>query len=96
MTIPKQLDIMGIPYVVEEVETVDRSSKRWGQINYEEQTIRLDKALATETKNQVFIHELVHAILANIGQDNWNNDETAVQSFAAALYHVLSTQAIFS
>ena len=86
---------MGIPYTVEEVDVVSRDGKDWGMIDYEKQTIRIDKALEQEKKGQVFVHELVHAILGNIGQYDWNDDETAVQSFAAALYQVSSTQNIF-
>ena len=96
MIIPRKIDVLGIPYAVEEVDVVSRDGKEWGLIDYEKQTIRIDRALAPEKKCQVFIHELVHAILGNIGQYEWNDDESAVQSFAAALYHVLSTQAIFS
>ncbi len=40
---------------------------------------------ADECKVNTFYHELVHAILTNIGQDELNNDHKFVCSFAALL-----------
>ncbi len=40
------------------------------------------------------MHELLHGALESIGLHEWNKDENAVQSLAAALYCIMSSQTI--
>lgn len=94
MKIPKQINILGLTYAVEEVEVVSKGELLLGQINYLEQTIRIDKSLSEDRKGQVFMHELLHGILEGLGMAELNENENALQSIAAAMYHILSGQAI--
>lgn len=95
-TIPDSINILGINYEVREVEVVSKETFLLGEIDYINQVIKLDKALADEKKCQILMHEILHGILESLGLDEINDDEKMVQSIAAALYHLFSSQTIFS
>lgn len=42
------------------------------------------------------MHEILHGIFESLGMAELRDDEKAVQSLATALYHLFSTQTIFS
>lgn len=92
--LPEKISILGLVYDVREVEVVDKSNPCYGEINYQDQVIKIDKGLTSERKGMVLMHEVLHGVLEAIGQNELNNDENAVQSIASALYHVLSSQTI--
>lgn len=96
MEILKKVDILGIPYEIKEVETIDKGTLIIGQINYLEQIILLDKSLPKEKKEQTLLHEILHGILSALGYDDINDDEHLVQSISSALYQVLRNQITFS
>ena len=94
MKLPKEVNILGLTYEVREVDIVDKMQPAYGEIDYEAQVIKIDISLSDERKGQVFMHELLHGILEALNYVSLNNDENAVQSISATLYHVLSGQAI--
>ncbi len=94
MQLPHSVNIMGITYQVSEVPVVSKTEDLLGEIDYTAQTIRIDAELSPEKKGQVFMHELLHGAMESVGLDDWNQNENAVQSLAAVLYHTLSAQTI--
>lgn len=92
----KEINILGVIYKVEEVDTVNKTDPRRGEINYLTNGIRIDKNMPKTLKNQVLMHEILHAIFDLLGFDNLAEDEEKVQSIATALHLVFSTQTIFS
>ncbi len=94
MTLPKSVNILGIDYEVVECETVDKFDPAFGQIDYANQTIKIDSTLTEQRKGVVFMHELLHGVFDGLGMRDFNENEGAVQSLAAALYCVLSSQPI--
>ncbi len=92
--LPKEVTVLGITYRVEEVEYISKEAFRIGEINYTEQVIKIDRSLSEQKKGQVFMHELIHAVLDELGMSDWSANEHAVQNLAAVLYHVFSSQAI--
>lgn len=90
------IDILGIPYEVIQTERVGRTEVLLGQIDFLTQTIRIDKSLPLERRQEVLIHEVLHGILEIIGLDEVL-DEQATQMLGIALYNLLkSNPAIFS
>ncbi len=94
MKLPEKINILGLTYAVMEVDVVDKMKPSNGEIDFQTQTIKIDKELSQEKKEQVFMHELLHGILESLGLDALNSDENVVQSISATLYHILSSQAI--
>lgn len=83
------INILGIPYKVEEVECVNKHEPCQGEIDFEQCEIRIDKSLPTDLKNQVLMHELIHGILELLGYKAENEDEQKVQGLATALHLLL-------
>ena len=91
-----KINILGIPYEVVEVDTIDKSIRTFGQIDYSNQIIKLEKGMGKQYREQTLLHEIVHGIFEGLGYDDLNADEEKVQGIASALYQVLSSQVIFS
>lgn len=87
MKLPKEIDIMGIIYEVEEVEVVNKMIPRNGEIDFQEQKIRLDKNLLDDRKMVTLLHEVIHGEMEALGFDELCDNENVVQSLAVALYH---------
>ena len=90
------MKILGIEYEVEEVEVVNKTEPRLGEINYITNKILIDRSLPKDKKNQVLMHEIIHAICDLLGYDELGSDEEKVQGLATALHLVFSEQIIFS
>lgn len=92
--LPEKVTILGLEYKVEEVEVVDRQEALWGEIDYENLSIRIDVGLSEARKQQTLLHEIMHGILEELGYSELNEDETAVRGIAAALYCILKSPTI--
>ena len=92
----RELNILGVIYTVEEVDTVNKTDPRKGEINYLTNEIRIDKNMPLSLKNQVLMHEILHATFDLLGFDELAEDEKKVQSIATALHQIFTSQTIFS
>lgn len=90
------VNILGIPYEIIEVDTINKGVRTFGEIDYSNQIIKLEKGMGKQYREQTILHEVVHGIFEGLGYDALNADEEKVQGIASALYQVLSSQAIFS
>jgi len=87
--IPNKVNVAGIEYEIEEVENViiDGSVNYAGSCSYVESKIQILKDLAPTKKEQVFIHELLHACFFEAGFGD--HDEDIVNRVGIVLYQVL-------
>lgn len=92
----REINILGIIYKVKEVDTVNKTNPRRGELNYLTNEILIDKNMPESLKEQVLMHEILHAVFDLLGFDKLAEDEKKVQSIATALHQVFSTQVIFS
>lgn len=92
----KKIDILGVVYTIEEVEVVNKAEPRRGEINFLTNEIRIDRNMPKCLKNQVLMHEVLHAVFDLLGLSELAEDEEKVQSIATALHQIFSTQTIFS
>lgn len=92
----RSIDILGVIFTVEEVEVVNKEEARKGQIDYLTNEIKIDKSMPQTLKEQVLMHEIMHAILDLLGFYELAQNENMVQSVATALHHVFKEQTIFS
>lgn len=86
MGIPESVDILGIPYevVIEEMEDGED-----GCISPKRQRITLREGLSDEKRAQVYLHEIVHGILDQLGYADLYEDERLVQGLAIGLHQAL-------
>jgi hypothetical protein len=68
--IPSKVKVAGVTYEVKEVEGLVSDHDLYGQVMYRNNIIKLDSTLHQELKEQVFVHELFHAIY--LKRDTWN------------------------
>ena len=85
----KNLKIMGSNYKIEEVEQIDKWQRLLGQIDYINQTIKIDKNIPEDLKMDTLIHEIIHGVLDKLGYVEINSDEQKVNGIANALFAVL-------
>lgn len=91
-----EINILGVIYTVKEVDTVNKTDPRRGEINFLTNEIRIDKNMPKSLKEQVLMHEILHAVFDLLGYEKLAVNEKKVQSIATALHHIFSTQTIFS
>ena len=77
----KEIDILGLTYTIEEREEYDK----YGQINHDKQIIVIDKGISDDRKEQTLLHEILHALLYQIGEPELSNNEDLIQRLAAVL-----------
>lgn len=92
----KVIDVLGVRYTIKEVDVVNASELRKGEINYLTNEIRINKGMPASLKNQVLMHEVLHATFDLLGLDELAESEEKVQSIATALHQIFSSQTIFS
>lgn len=63
MVIPEKIKILYKDYTVTQEQNLhDGNDDLYGQINYSDQTIRLDEQYSDEQKKATLIHEIVHGL----------------------------------
>ena len=88
MRIPATVDILGIPY---EVVTDEMEDSEDGCISPRRQRITLREGLCDEKRVQVYLHELIHGILDQLGYAELYEDERLVQGLAIGLHQALKS-----
>lgn len=83
--IPKTVKICGIPYDIVMCEDNFDIDTHFGQIEYRDSIIKINKDVQEPMQKQTLCHEIVHGILVHIGYSDLSNDETFVQALAMAI-----------
>ena len=92
--IPKKLKVGGVDYSVKQVEhcgTNDDFGLWRSQGIIEIATQAGGYEVSESKKKQTFLHELTHAILAQMGKEDLNDDESFVNTFSSFLAEAIST-----
>lgn len=96
MQLPKEIDILGLIYQVNEVDVVNKFIPRNGEIDFQNQIITIDKNLSDDKKCIVLLHEIIHGELEALGIDEICDNENVIQSLASTLYHTFKHLNIIS
>ena len=89
MNIPKQVKINGIIYEIIEIDPKDGKLvkiRNWGEINFEESKIYLNKNIETTRKWKILFHEVLHAIECDNEMDS---KEEYIQTISGNFYAFL-------
>lgn len=87
MNLPTKLKVAGIDYTTELVSGLSSRYQLYGQVHYGTSTIEVDTELSHDKKAQVYIHELIHAMMFEAGYDE--QEEEFVRRFTTVLHQVL-------
>jgi Zn-dependent peptidase ImmA (M78 family) len=87
--IPNEVKVAGITYKVSEKDYVEINVNKncLGSCSYADSNIVILNSLSNTRKEQVFVHELVHAVLMEAGYDE--HDEDMVNRIGIVLHQVL-------
>jgi len=95
--LPRKIQVGGKWLSVEVVETMRRKASV-GRIIYDDNRIEIAKRSGLTGRNfrpddmgETFWHELVHAILRDMKEDELNSNETFVEGFAQRLYKAIKS-----
>ena len=86
MDIPKSVNVLGIPYAVERGGCEPDEN---GYCSPTKRVIGIRDGLCREQEEQVFLHELVHAVLIGLSYGEEYEDERLVQGLAIGLHQAL-------
>ena len=84
--IPRTVNVLGLTYRVERGGTEPDED---GACSPSKLLISIREGLCREKEEQVFLHELVHAILTGLAYDEQYEDERLVQGLAIGLHQAL-------
>lgn len=90
VTIPKQFSLFGETYKVKKLVKIDKEDS-WGEHDPIKNIIKIKKSLNQEQQEVVFLHEILHAVLSNLGYEKLNEDEVLVDTMAKALHQIFNT-----
>ena len=91
----KKINLLGVDITVNEVDVVCKEEPMRGVYNYLTATIKLDKNMPISMKNNVLIHELLHAMFDLLGYEDLRDDEQKVQAIATALNQLFHQDVFF-
>jgi len=82
----KEIDILGLTYMIEE----QAEYHSYGQVNHDKQVITIDKGISDERKRLTLLHEILHAVLHQVGEPDMANNEDFVHRLSTGLYTTLN------
>jgi hypothetical protein len=81
-----KVNICGVPHKVVEYEDKFDVDCHYGQIDYKDCEIRINKDMAEDIKAETICHEMIHGIFVHLGYNDYANDEQLVQALGNAIY----------
>lgn len=91
-----KIRILGIDYSVREVQIINDDDTIMGLCRYQANEILIKKGLSDADKKITLIHEILHAVLGQLGFENENDNENMIKSLSTSLYLVLDENGLLS
>lgn len=91
-----KIRILGIDYSVREVQLINDDDTIMGLCRYQANEILIKKGLSDADKKITLIHEILHAVLGQLGFENENDNENMIKSLSTSLYLVLEENGLLS
>jgi len=98
--IPKKLKVIGKYYSVVLENDLDYKHRNWGETRYGQSQIAIQgKGQGTQIPQQeiehTFVHEMVHVILHEMGEQKLNSNEKFVDLFSNIFYQVMKENKLY-
>lgn len=91
MRIPKTIKLFGRTIKIKMVVKVNQENTHLGEYLHDDGIIKIKKGLSQEDTEQVYLHELIHAIFLSLGKESLSDDEPLVDTFASLLHQSVKT-----
>lgn len=91
--IPEKVIVAGIDFEIKELEGITERFNVLGQVNYNKGLIELDSGMCKSKKEQVLIHEVLHACFNEAGYEE--QDEDVINRVSIVLYQVLKQNKLY-
>ncbi|MCF6161892.1 hypothetical protein [Furfurilactobacillus milii] len=89
MQLPKSVNVLGVKYKVKlQSRLIENDESLLGMTDFPNDTIWLRKGMDVQRTQQTLIHELVHAMLYEVGNDDYNS-ENLVNPLGNVMYQVI-------
>lgn len=89
-----KVNICGLKHEVIECEDSFNCDCHFGQIEYKDLVIKINKDMQQEAKEETLCHEMLHGILVHIGHQDLSSDEQFVQALGNAIYQGFAVKKI--
>ncbi len=78
-------------YDVEDVQGLEADKGEWGEVVFDKCQIKIDSNLTGDFRNETILHEIVHALLRNMGEHRLSSEnEKFVSALSMRLYSLLT------
>ena len=91
VAVPDKFSLFGQDWRVLRVGDMEDRDKALGLMDVHEKRISLQSGLPDDIVGQVYLHELTHAVLSLMSEDELNDDEKFVDTFASLFHQALTT-----
>jgi len=82
-----KVNVCGVPYKVIECDDSFDVGTHFGQIDYADAIIKINRKLSKEMWNETLCHEMLHGMLVHLGYSDLTQDEKFVSSLGNAIYN---------
>lgn len=89
-----KVSICGMPHEIIEKEDSFNVDLHFGQINYKDLQILINKDMPQAIKEETICHEMIHGILVHLGYQEQSQDEQFVQALGNAIYQSFNIKKI--
>ena len=90
MNIPETVNLGWRTYKIEQGEhRSDVNGDLYGEIKYEDNKIFIYRELDNDNKAVTLLHEMIHWIFYNAGQEDWRKNENLIECLSENLYQII-------
>ena len=74
--------------VIECEDVFNADTTHFGEIDFKQAKIKINKDMAESIKEETLFHEITHGILVHLGYNEYNQNEQFVQALGNAMYQM--------